>query len=102
MKNGFVTNIETFGECLGILRTFFSFKVQENADAFWNIYCNDNLTDRTYEQHLLPYPYHIEPSTGAVSPLPTPFDCFLDTKASVVGANRSSMLPVMVKRKLIA
>ena len=76
--------------------------MQENAEAFWEIYRNDDKTDFTYSQHLLPYPYRVDPSSGAVSQLSTPFDCFLDTKASVVGANRSNMLPVMVKKKLIA
>ena len=77
-------------------------QVQENADAFWEIYRDDNLTDQTYSQHLLPYPYHIDLNSGAVTPLPAPLDCFLDTKAPVTGTNRSTMLPVMVKRKLIA
>ena len=60
------------------------------------------MIDQTYAQHLLPYPYHVDPTSGAVSPLAAPLDCFLDTKAPVVGSNRSNMLPVMVKRKLIA
>ena len=84
------------------LHSFSGCQVQENADAFWAIYRDDNVKDRTYPQHLLPYPYHVDPSSGAVSPLGPPFDCFLDTKAPVAGTNRSNMLPVMVKKKLIA
>ena len=42
--------------------------------------------------HMLPYPIHVTKS-GRVEPLPEPFDCFPDTRASVLG-KRSGFLPI--------
>jgi len=77
-------------------------KVQEKADAFWAIYQDESLVDKTYPMHLLPYPYMVDSQTGQVSALASPFDCFPDTNAPVIGTNRSNLLPVSVKKKLIA
>ena len=56
---------------------------------FWEVYTADTPTGS--EVHLLPYPYNIS-EMGDVSPLESPWDCFPDTTASVIGA-KSGVLP---------
>ena len=56
---------------------------------YWRHYTA--LMPEASDVHMIPYPINVTAS-GRVGPLPAPFDCFPDTKASVLG-KRSGYLP---------
>ena len=64
-------------------------KVREISQGFWDLYTAEEPTHS--DVHLLPYPINVD-SEGNLTPLESPWDCFPDTSAPVLGA-KSGYLP---------
>merc|ERR1712051_245123 len=64
-------------------------KFKETAQEFWNLYTADE--PQHSDVHMLPYPINVD-EEGNVTPLESPWDCFPDTSAPVLGA-KSGYLP---------
>ena len=64
-------------------------RVKEVSQAFWDLYTADE-PERS-DVHMLPYPITVD-ECGEVSSLDSPWDCFPDTSAPVLGV-RSGFLP---------
>ena len=64
-------------------------KVKEISQSFWELYTAEDPEHS--DIHMLPYPINVD-EEGTVTPLESPFDCFPDTVASVLG-NPCSLLP---------
>ena len=64
-------------------------KVKEISESFWELYTAEDPEHS--EVHMLPYPINVD-EDGNVTNLESPFDCFPDTEANVLG-NPSSVLP---------
>ena len=65
------------------------FKVREMSQEFWKIYTQDE--PQHSDCHVLPYPIKID-KKGNISALDSPWDCFPDTSAHVLGG-KSLKLP---------
>lgn len=64
-------------------------KVREVTQGFWEVYTADEPSHS--DVHMLPYPISVA-EDGRISGLESPFDCFPDTQAKVLGA-KSGYLP---------
>lgn len=64
-------------------------KVKEVTSAFWEAYTADKPAHS--DVHMMPYPVAVA-EDGNVSALDSPWDCFPDTQAKVLGA-KSGYLP---------
>ena len=64
-------------------------KVKETTQGFWDLYTAEEPEHS--DVHLLPYPIQVD-EDGIVTPLESPWDCFPDTSAPVLGA-KSGYLP---------
>ena len=64
-------------------------KVREISQDFWALYTSEEPEHS--DVHLLPYPINVD-AEGNVTPLESPWDCFPDTCAPVIGS-KSGYLP---------
>ena len=64
-------------------------KVQEMSKEFWEVYTQEE--PQNSDCHALPYPIHVD-EDGKITPLDSPWDCFPDTTANVLG-QKSGYLP---------
>ncbi len=64
-------------------------RVRAVSRDFWDLYTADEPIHS--DVHWLPYPLVVS-ETGDVSPMESPWDCFPDTLAPVIG-QKSGMLP---------
>ena len=67
-------------------------KVREKTQDFWSLYTAEDPEHS--DVHLLPYPINVD-EDGSVTALDSPWDCFPDTTASVLGA-KSGVLPARI------
>ena len=67
-------------------------KVKETTGNFWNLYTADEPEHS--DVHMLPYPINVD-EDGNVTALDSPWDCFPDTSAPVLGA-KSGYLPAKI------
>jgi len=64
-------------------------KVKETTEDFWSLYTADEPEHS--DAHMLPYPINVD-EDGMVTALESPWDCFPDTLAPVLGA-KSGVFP---------
>jgi len=64
-------------------------KVRDTTQNFWSLYTAEEAEHS--DVHMLPYPINVD-EDGNVTALESPWDCFPDTSASILGA-KSGVLP---------
>ena len=68
--------------------------VTEVSQGFWELYTADDPEHS--DVHMLPYPISVDSETGDVTALESPWDCFPDTSANVLG-HKSYMPQLPIK-----
>ena len=74
-----------------ILYTNYFYLVNEVSQGFWELFTAEDPEHS--DVHMLPYPVCVDAETGDVTALESPWDCFPDTSANVLGC-KSSFLPI--------
>lgn len=67
--------------------------VYEIALFYWEVYTAEDPIDSNV--HIMPYPINVS-LDGEVTPLETPWDCFPDTSASVLGSLSGAEADVVI------
>ena len=87
----YITIIQLSSYRLQMLYTNYFYLVNEVSQGFWELFTAEDPEHS--DVHMLPYPVCVDAETGDVTALESPWDCFPDTSANVLGC-KSSFLPI--------